>query len=177
MSNQPKIPEGFTVLMATVDFIPVLFFSIMVSVLSLRFKSLLFFIGAFLVIAAGVLKCLWKYVIAIAKKNIPFLFYQMRILMPFGFLLILCSLIVDRSQLNKELIFQQILSFPSILCYLIGLSGMVCMMIFAKKLDSNNAKHNWIEQGTNAIAQFFILLGYSYKIVGVLKRGCCKKCA
>lgn len=157
--KESRIPEGFTLPMALMDCLPVLFFSISVSALSLRFQSMLFFIGSFLVILAGALKCLWKFLLALAKKNIPFFFYQMRVVMPLGFLLMLLSLIVDRKRLSGAAILRQILSFPSVICYLIGIVGLVMMTIFAKRLDSNNAAHNWIEQGTNALAQFFLMLG------------------
>jgi len=145
--------------LAIVDCIPVVFFSIMVSVVSLRFHSLFFFIGAFLVILAGALKCLWKFVLALSGKNVPFLFYQMRGVMPVGFLLILISLFVDRSKIVITSIMTHITTFPANICFLIGILGMVMMVVFAKKLDSTNVKHNWIEQVTNAVAQFFIMLG------------------
>ncbi len=151
--------EGFTLGLAFVDCLPVVYFSISVCILSLRFHSLLFFVGAFLVIAAGALKCLWKFILAMRKKNIPFLFYQMRVVMPVGFVLILLSLFVDRKSLSLEAILAQITSFPSILFYLLGIAGMVCMTIFAKRLDSKNPRHNWIEQLTNAFAQLCFLIG------------------
>ena len=37
--------------------------------------------------------------------------------------------------------------------------GMICMGIFAGKLDSTKVRSNWIEQTTNAIAQGWFLLG------------------
>ncbi len=79
--------------------------------------------------------------------------------MPVGFLLILISLFVDRSKIVITSIMTHITTFPANICFLIGILGMVMMVVFAKKLDSTNVKHNWIEQVTNAVAQFFIMLG------------------
>ncbi len=154
-----KVPENFTVSMALVDCIPVLFFSIMVGIISLRFESIWFYIGAFLVILAGTLKCLWKFIVAIARKNIYPLFIQMRIIMPVGFLLILFSLILDHAKFAMESVVKQMTSFPAVIFYGLGLLGMCAMTIFAKKLDPADAKSNWIEQGTNALAQLCFLIG------------------
>ncbi|MDO4648904.1 MAG: hypothetical protein Q4B26_09655 [Eubacteriales bacterium] len=153
-----KVPEGFTVSMALVDCIPVVFFSIMMSIVSLRFQSIWFYVGVFLVILAGALKCLWKFLVAIVKKNIYPLFLQMRILMPAGFLLILVSLWIDREKISAAAIVGQITSFPAVLFYGLGILGMCAMMIFAKKLDPADARSNWIEQGTNGVAQLCFLI-------------------
>ncbi len=157
--NKNEVPEGFTFMMALEDFLPVLFFSFSVGILSGRFHSMLFAIGAFLVVWSGILKCLWKFAVALAKKNIPFLFYQMRVVMPVGFLIMIVGLIIDRDQLSVSVILSQMLSFPACIFYLIGIVLMILMSVFAVKLDSNNAKNNWIEQGTNAVAQLMFLIG------------------
>ncbi len=127
--KKDEVPEGFTFAMAFVDFLPVLFFSIAVGILSSRFHSTLFAVGAVLVIAAGVLKCLWKFIVALAKRNVPFLFYQMRVVMPIGFLIMILGLIMDRQQLSFAVILGQMRSFPSIIFYLIGIILMVCMSV------------------------------------------------
>ncbi len=153
-----KVPEGFTVSMAAVDCIPVVFFSIMVSILSLRFRSSWFYAGAFLVILAGALKCLWKFIVAIGRKNIYPLFIQMRILMPAGFLLVLLSLVIDHAKLPLENAAMQITAFPAVLFYVLGVLGMCAMTVFAKTMDPADPRSNWIEQGTNGIAQLCFLI-------------------
>ncbi len=157
--NNNTVPEGFTVSMATVDLIPVLLFSASVAVLASRFGSVLFLIGAVLVILSGLLQCVWKYIVAIRQQNIAPLHKQMMVGMPLGFLLMILSLILDRDKMSWSAVGQQILSFPSLLFYLLGILLLIAMSVFAVKLDENSAKHNWIEQGTNSLAQLMILLG------------------
>lgn len=157
-SVKGKNPQGFTVSMAVMDCIPVLCFSLMISVLSLRFHSMLFYIGAFLVILAGALKCLWKFIVAITGKNIYPLFIQMRIVMPVGFVMIIAALILGRANLSPAAIWHQMSSLPAAVFYVLGLIGMCAMSVFAVKLDPADPKSNWIEQATNGAAQLCFLI-------------------
>lgn len=162
MSDKNKIneiPEGFTLQMAIMDALPVIFFTIGISLVALNFKSLIFFIGSFLIITAGLLKVLWKFIIALHKKNIRILNKQLRYLMPTGFLLIILSIFIYPDKSKFDLILPAILKMPQLLCFIITLIGMILMSVFAKVLDKNDAKANWIEQTTNLIAQFCFMLG------------------
>jgi len=154
-----SIPEGFTIQMAAVDALPVLFFAGSAIVLSVRFPSVFFRLGALLVILGGSLKVSWKFVIALAHRNIRILNRQMRYLMPCGFLLILFSLIIDRQKWSPAAAIAHILSFPALIFFLAGAVGMACMTIYAQKFSGMDAKANWIEQATNAAAQACIFLG------------------
>ncbi len=158
-NHTKEVPEGFTLSMACMDALPVLFFCVSAGIVSLRFPSMLFRIGAVLVILAGALKVSWKFVIALAHKNIRFLNRQMRYLMPTGFLLILLSLVIDRAGINWGTVLHGMLGIPSLLFFLLGIAGMCAMGWFAGHLDGNDAHSNWIEQGTNALAQMSIMLG------------------
>lgn len=153
------VPEGFTLSMAFMDMMPVLFFSGSAILLIRRFPDALFRIGAVLVILAGALKVLWKFIIALAHKNIEPLSLQLRFLMPAGFLLIVISLIADRTAWSFGSVWGHITAFPACIFFIFGIAGLVCMSVFAVKLDRTDAKANWIEQGTNALAQLFIFIG------------------
>ena len=48
---------------------------------------------------------------------------------------------------------------PALIFFLTGIAGIVTMIYFAGHLDSGDAKSNWYEQGTNAIAQLSLFLG------------------
>ena len=96
--SRKTIPDGFTLGMAMMDCLPVIFFSIGAAVLASRFESPLFHFGILLVILAGALKAGWKFVLALAKKDVPFLSRQMRYLMPAGFASAVAGLLVDRSR-------------------------------------------------------------------------------
>ena len=66
------VPEDFTLSMALVDCLPILFFSISSAILATRFDSRLFRVGVLLVILAGVLKAGWKFVIALHHRDLRF---------------------------------------------------------------------------------------------------------
>lgn len=152
--------EGVSVSMALVDAIPVLFFAGSSIVISLLFKSPVFTIGAIFSTLAGLGKVIWKLLLAAKKKNIFLLNKQFRILMPLGFLLMLVSLVIEHNRISMTTIWANVSAFPSCIFFLLGVVGMILMCIFAKKLDSSDAKSNWIEQITNGIAQgcFFLAL-------------------
>lgn len=145
--------------MAVTDMLPVLFFSISVAVLSGRIESVLFLAGAALVITAGTLKVLWKFVLALGKKDVPFLNRQLRYLMPAGFALLAAGLIVDRDCWSAKAAMEYIFSFPAGIFFLLAAVGIGCMIWFAGHLNGRDARSNWIEQGTNALTQFFLMMG------------------
>lgn len=153
------LPEGFTLSMAFMDCLPVLFFALSVGVLSGRLDSVLFRIGAAAVIAAGAMKAGWKFVLALAKRDVPFLSRQMRYVMPAGFVLMLLGLLVDRKGWSVSGVWHTIWTFPAIVFFLLGALGIVFMVYYSGKFDRRNARANWIEQGTNAAAQLCFLLG------------------
>lgn len=153
------VPENFTLAMALVDAIPVIFFGLSLIAIYRLFPSALFLIGAILVFASGAAKVLWKIIVALKQKNIWFFFIQMRILMPIGFVLIILSLFVDSSLVSLAGIGSALVSFPSVIFFALGLLGMVMMGVFAKKLDSSDSRSNWIEQLTNGFAQAAIFIG------------------
>ncbi len=153
-----EIPQGFTLSLALMDALPVLFFGGSLGVCASMFDSTLFLIGAVLIFLAGAMKVGWKLVIALQKKNIWFLNRQMRYLMPAGFVLVLLSLFIDRKKISGAF-FGALIHFPALLFFLIGVTGIACMVYFAGHNDQMDAKSNWKEQGTNAIAQFAFMIG------------------
>ena len=152
-------PEGFTLFMALVDCLPVLFFSVSSAILAARFNSRLFQAGVLLVILAGALKAGWKFVIALQHRDLRFLNKQMRYLMPAGFLLIILALFVDRSRWSIAAVIRHMTNMPALFLFLTGAAGMGLMVWFAQKKDRRDAKANWKEQITNSVAQFCIMLG------------------
>ena len=167
MSNKPKmtketIPENFTLSLVLVDALPVLFFGGSMILIGLLFGSSLFLIGAALCFWAGTAKVLWKIIVVAKKKNVWWMFLQMRIVMPLGFVLMILAVILNRSAIDLPTVFTTIVSFPSVIFFAVGVLGMALMGIFAVKLDSADVRSNWIEQLTNAIAQASIFTGILY---------------
>ena len=164
MSNKPKmtkdtIPENFTLSLALVDALPVLFFGGSMILIGLLFGNPLFLIGATLCFWAGAAKVLWKIIVVTKKKNIWWMFLQMRIVMPAGFVLMLLAVIPNRNAINLSAVFAAVISLPSVLFFVIGVIGMVLMGVFAAKLDSADVRSNWIEQLTNTVSQAAIFVG------------------
>lgn len=157
--TRDTIPEGFTLSLALVDALPVLFFCAGMMVIGSLFSSRLFLTGAVLCFLSGAAKVLWKVIVVLKRKNVWFLFLQMRILMPIGFALMLASLIVNRSQINPAGIGAAFVRLPSLIFFVIGILGMILMMVFAVKLDSSDVRVNWIEQLTNGVAQAAFFIG------------------
>ncbi len=157
--SRKTIPDGFTLGMAMMDCLPVIFFSIGAAVLASRFESPLFHFGILLVILAGALKAGWKFVLALAKKDVPFLSRQMRYLMPAGFASAVAGLLVDRSRWSIASVISHAAAQPACIFFLIGLAGIVTLAWLGRHLDGHDAQANWKEQTVNALTQLFIMLG------------------
>ena len=157
--RKDSVPKGFTLSMALMDCLPVLFFTISAIFIALHFPSLLFLTGIFFVILAGLLKVSWKLIIALAHRDIRFFNIQLRYLMPLGFLIALLALFIDHTKWSVSAIITHITQFTSYLFFLIGMAGLIYLGYLGKHQDSHDAKANWKEQGINALSQFCIMLG------------------
>lgn len=153
------IPEDFSLSLALFDLLPVLLFGGSVILIGILYRSPLFLIGAVLVLWAGIAKVLWKIIAASKKKNIWWLFMQMRIAMPIGFVLILLSLFFSPNPPDLTVILSAVTAFPPVLFFLFGLLAMILMGVFSVKLDSGDVRSNWIEEITNTLAQLSIFTG------------------
>lgn len=151
--TENKGKEGFTLALALVDALPVLFFSGSMLVIAAMFDSSLFIAGAVLCVIAGLGKVLWKVVLATAKKDVPVLSKQFRVTMPLGFVLMVISAVIGRSKISFSGILSALVSVPSVFFFAAFILLMGAMSVMAKKLDQNDAKSNWKEQITNALAQ------------------------
>lgn len=157
--NKNVVPENFTVSLALIDAIPVIFFGASMIAVSFIFDSYLFLTGAVICTLSGAIKVLWKIIVALKKKNVWWMFIQMRILMPVGFVILIASLFVDRALISVSAMWHAVISFPSVVFFALGLLGMLLMIVFSFALDSTNVKANWIEQLINGIAQICIFVG------------------
>ena len=73
--------------------------------------------------------------------------------------LLLAALIAGRAKLCSAAILAGICGFPACVFFALGALGMVCMCVFARRLDSSDPRANWLEQGVNALAQICIYIG------------------
>lgn len=159
--------ENFPLSLALFDALPVIFFSVAMVLIAMHFRNVFFIKGAVLCAVSGLGKVVWKIIIAGTKKDISLLNKQLRILMPVGFLLMLIGIIMGISlgTLSLKVLWHNICTFPSLLFFLITLAGMICMSVFAVKLDGTKLRSNWMEQITNAIAQGCFLLGVLFVVL------------
>jgi len=157
--SRDTIPEGFSVSLAVVDMVPVVFFGLSALRVGQLFSSIPFMIGAAVCLVSGVVKVLWKLIAAMKQKNIWPMFVQMRVLMPVGFLLMAAALIIGCARLNGAAILGGLLGFPACIFFGLGILGMALMTFFAFRLDSSDPKANWLEQAVNGIAQACFFVG------------------
>lgn len=159
--------EKFPLSLALFDALPVIFFCISMILIGVSYKNNVFMIGAVLCTLAGVGKVVWKIIIAGTRKDIVILNRQMRVVMPIGFLCIIIGVVMGAvaGSIDAGALMAGVLSFPSVFFFVITIIGMICMMVFAVKLDRTKLSSNWIEQITNAIAQGCLMLGILTMVV------------
>jgi len=163
--NKNTIPEGFTVGLALVDLLPVIFFGLTAILVGMLTNQPLIYAGAVICFVSGLLKVLWKFIVVLKKKNIWPLFLQMRICMPVGFLIVFAGIIISVVNGSAQVL-AKVLQMPSLIFLIGGFLGMGLMIFFAVKLDSSDLASNWIEQLTNSIAQLCFLIAFLILVVG-----------
>lgn len=163
--TKDTVPEDFTLPLVLVDALPVLFFCGSMVLISLLFRSPLFLVGALLCLFAGVCKVLWKLIVVLKKKNIWWMFLQMRICMLPGFLLMLLSVFLRRDTVSLSGIWAAVTAAPQCFFFGAGAAGMALMLVFGFTLDSGSVKANWIEQLTNGLAQLCIFAGLLIQVL------------
>ena len=152
--------EGFTLGLALVDAIPVLSFGISMVILASRFQSPLFMVGAALSVLAGCCKVAWKLVLGIRKKDLRWLNKPFVPMQAAGFLLMLISFVIGFGKIHWAEVLAAIVSFPSLLFFLLWMGLMGFMGWYRKhKFSNDDARSNWTAQIINAIGQTCLLLG------------------
>ena len=149
--DKNTIPENFTLGLAVWDFMPVLFFMLAMLVASVIMHSIVFTIGVLICFWAGTAKVIWKIIVALKRRNVWFLFIQMRIAMPLGFLLIIVGVVIGHASIEWGYYLSKLVAMPTGLFFALWIIGMIGMSICAVKLDSGNLRANMIEQGIRVI--------------------------
>ena len=152
--------EGFTIALALVDAIPVLSFGISMLIISGRFDSPLFLIGAILSVLGGCCKVAWKLVLGIWKKDLRWLNKPFVPMMAVGFGFIIGSLIGGFRKIRWGAVLASVCAFPSVLFFAAWI-GLMCFMGWYRKnrFQNDDAHSNWTAQIINAIGQTCLLLG------------------
>ena len=162
MKNEKKkmtkdiVPEGFTLSLVLVDFIPVFFFIFTILIFSYKtYFNYLIITGGLICFISGFIKVLWKFIVVLKKRNVWWMFKQMRFAMPIGFCTLIFGFFFGWENFSKDIYNA---SFNSRLFFTLWIIGMSLMSLFAIILDSSDPLVNWIEQVTNSISQGFLLV-------------------
>ena len=150
--------QEFTLTLAAVDALPVLFFGAAAAVLGAKLQSALFIVGAALCLLAGAGKVVWKLLLALKGKDVALLGAQLRYVMPLGFLLMLFGGFFAEGETLRALLHAAV-RLPSAAFFALTIVGLVAMIVCAKKFDRYDVRGNWIEQGINAAAQACAMIG------------------
>lgn len=156
--DKNTVPQDYTIGLALFDAVPVLLFGMACLILSKVTGSLLILIGGIVCFAAGMLKVLWKIIVVVGKKNIWPLFVQMRIGMPAGFTLMIIGFVISCFRNDMTAFWNAVLRPVPAVFLILSVIGMAGMIVCASKLDSSDARANWIEQGCNTAAQGAFLI-------------------
>ena len=163
--NKDTLPEDYTLGLAAFDAVPVVLFGLASRLLARMTGSLLVMLGGIICFVSGMLKVLWKFLVVLRRKNVWPLFVQMRIGMPAGFMVMLAGLIAGLFKKNREeraVIGKAVCRPAPIAFLLISVAGIGAMIFCGKKLDSAQARANWIEQGCNTAAQGSFLAAMAF---------------
>jgi hypothetical protein len=152
--------DNFTLSLALVDMIPVIFFGLTCLQISRAFGNTVFLAGSILTLAGGLCKVLWKLLLATAKRDYRFLNRPLFIiLMPAGFLLMLIAFVTNAGSIGWNRIMASVMSFPAGFFFLAGAVGLFSMTVFFKVHDKTDIRNNWIEQLTNSFSQAMFFIG------------------
>ena len=173
--DELKEYEGFTVKLALVDSLPVIFFSLCVVLIAttLHGTGLTFWlglIGASLMALSGLCKVLWKLLLGLKVGDVKILNKIFLPFMIFGFFLAVIAAAYGTvtKVINWGTVIHAMTSVPSIIFFILGICGLA-VMVYVKSTNkrdefNRDAKKNWIAQCVNAFAQFMIFLSILFAI-------------
>ena len=162
--TKDSVPEDFTLALALVDAIPVIFFGANGIVLYRFFPYALLLAGAILSLISGLVKVLWKVIVVVKRRNVWPMFWQMRIFLPLGFALMVAAVVLHAGQIAWREFLTDLLSLPTVIFMGLGILGIVLMIVWAIVLDNGDKKANWVEQLTNGLSQLAFFIGLCFML-------------
>lgn len=151
--------EDFTLSLALVDAIPVLFFGASMILVAAKFNSPLFIVGAVISTLAGCCKVLWKLILGIWKKDVRWLNKPFVPMQATGFILMLVSFVLGFGKIDWTGVLAAVTGFPAIVFFALWIVMMGTMGWYRKNKFDNSAKANWTAQIINCVGQGALLLG------------------
>ena len=152
--TKDTVPEGFTFSLVLVDFIPIFFFILTIIKFSYKtYFNYMIISGGIICFISGFIKVLWKLIVVLKKRNVWWMFVQMRIGIPIGFCILTFGFFFGWKNFSN-IIYNA--SFKSKIFFTSWIIGMSLMSLFAIMFDSSEPLVNWIEQITNSVSQGFL---------------------
>jgi len=162
MRNSKKVSLALLDLLTVVLFFVfgILFYRKMAGVTSAAdpgFRMRGFFLtGVLACTAGGFCKVLWKFFFVLTGKDRTVLPKIFRIGMFGGFaVLVLASVFSGERFLT---VLHGMVSFPAVIFLAAGAAGMALMIVMSVKMERESVRANWIEEGTNTLAQTMFLI-------------------
>jgi hypothetical protein len=162
MANSKKVSLAMLDLVPVVLFfiLGILFYRKMAGVASAAdpgFRMGGFFLAGVLVCTVGgFCKVIWKFIIVLTGKDRTVLPKIFRIGMFGGFaVLVLASVFSGERFLT---VLHGMVSFPAVIFLAAGAAGMALMIVMSAKMEKESVRANWIEEGTNTLAQTMFLI-------------------
>lgn len=159
IKKQPAAPQDFTPALALVDALPVLFFGASMVLTARAFGSVLFGLGAAVITLAGCGKVLWKLLLSVWHRDVPWLNRWFIPCQLGGLLLVVLALVLDAGKIDWPSLPGQLLRLPAALFFVLWLAGMGVMGWYRRTRFDNSLKANWTVQLINTEAQGALLLG------------------
>ena len=156
--TENTVPQDYTMPLALFDAVPVILFAGACFLLWQMSQSIFILLGGVICFVSGMIKVLWKILVVLQKKNVWWMFVQMRKCMPAGMTLILIGILALCLDKDKSAVIASFLHPLPLLLLVVSLAAMACMIVFSSKLDPAKARSNWIEEICNTIAQGAFLL-------------------
>ena len=152
--------EGFTLALALVDAIPVLFFGASMILVASRFSSISFIIGAVLSTLAGCFKVTWKLLLGLKNKDVKWLNKCFIPMQSAGWLIMLVSFVIGFKKINWNNVLSSVTSVPSIILFIIWIAMTGVMVWYRKnRFRNDDAKSHWTAQWINCICQAALFMG------------------
>lgn len=169
--------EDFTVALALVDAIPVIFFSLSMIIIATALAGSgvafwIFLVGAVLIVLAGLCKVLWKLLLGLKAGDVKVLNKAFVPFMASGFMIALVGAIVGTftHAISWGGVIKALIGIPAIIFFILGLCGMGVMgyVKSAQSRDDFNkdAKKNWLAEFVNGFSQGMLFLGIFFATRG-----------
>ena len=156
--TENTVPQDYTMPLALFDAVPVILFSAACFLLWQMSHSIFILLGGIICFVSGMIKVLWKIIVVLQKKNVWWMFVQMRKGMPAGMTMVLTGILTACFSKDKSAVIASFLHPLPLLLLAVSAATMACMIVFSSKLDPAKARSNWIEETCNIIAQGAFLL-------------------